>query len=90
VEELPQIRIYRSTTITPSARCAVLLWAATGLFGSDRGGKTAAVLRNFVTSCELMKIDPFVWLLDVFSRIADQPITKLDELLPHRWAVAHD
>lgn len=57
-------------------------------FGSDRGGRTAAVLRSFVTSCELTKIDPFVWFRDVLSRIADYPIHKLDELLPHRWVLA--
>jgi hypothetical protein len=28
-------------------------------FGSDRGGKTAAVLRSFVTSCALVEVDPF-------------------------------
>ncbi len=57
-------------------------------FGSDRGGKTAAVLRSFVTSCELVKVDPFAWFSDVLARIADHPVTKLDELLPHRWALA--
>jgi transposase len=55
-------------------------------FGSDRGGRTAAVLRSFVASCELIKVDPFAWFQDVLSRIAGFPITKLDELLPHRWA----
>jgi hypothetical protein len=55
-------------------------------FGSDNGGKTAAVLRSFVTSCELVKIDPFAWFKDVLGRIADHPIKKLEELLPHRWA----
>jgi len=34
-------------------------------FGSDNGGQTAAVLRRFVTSCELVKIDPFAWFRDV-------------------------
>lgn len=55
-------------------------------FGSDRGGRTAAVLRSFVSSCELVKIDPFAWFRDVLGRIADHPINRLDELLPHRWA----
>jgi len=57
-------------------------------FGSDRGGRTAAVLRSFVASCELVKVDPFVWFHDVLSRIAVHPITRLEELLPHRWASA--
>jgi transposase len=57
-------------------------------FGSDRGGRTAAVLRSFVTSCELVNIDPFAWFRDVLVRIADHPMTRLDELLPHRWAAA--
>jgi transposase len=57
-------------------------------FGSDKGGKTAAVLRSFVTSCELVKVDPFAWFRDVLGRIADHPINRLDELLPHRWAPA--
>ena len=55
-------------------------------FGSDNGGKTAAVLRSFVTSCELVKIDPFAWFKYVLGRIADHPMKRLDELLPHRWA----
>lgn len=58
-------------------------------FGSDRGGRTAAVLRSFITSCEVATVDPFAWFRDVLSRIAGHPITKLDELLPHRWAAAH-
>jgi transposase len=55
-------------------------------FGSDNGGKTAAVLRSFVSSCELVRVDPFAWFRDVLNRIAEHPITRIDELLPHRWA----
>jgi len=58
-------------------------------FGSDRGGRTAAVLRSFVASCELVRVDPFAWFHDVLSRIAEHPITRLEELLPHRWALAY-
>jgi transposase len=69
-------------------RCFAVGRANWTFFGSDRGGRTAAVLRSFVTSCELMKLDPFAWFCDVLSRIAEFPIRKLEELLPHRWAAA--
>ena len=57
-------------------------------FGSDEGGKTAAVLRSFVASCQRVGVDPFVWLKDILSRIADHPISRLAELLPYNWAPA--
>ncbi len=57
-------------------------------FGSDEGGKTAAVLRSFVASCQRVGVDPFAWLKDILSRIADHPITRIAELLPHNWASA--
>ncbi len=58
-------------------------------FGSDNGGRTAAVLRTFVASCERVKIDPWAWFCDVLTRIASHPINQLDELLPHRWALTN-
>lgn len=57
-------------------------------FGSDQGGKTAAVLRSAVASCQRAGIDPFAWLKDVLSRIPTHPITRIAELLPHNWAPA--
>jgi transposase len=57
-------------------------------FGSDRSGRTAAILRSFVASCELVKVEPFAWFRDVLSRVAAHPVTKLEQLLPHRWAQA--
>jgi transposase len=57
-------------------------------FGSDEGGKTAAVLRSFVASCQRVGVDPFVWLKDTLTRIADHPINRLTELLPHNWTPA--
>ena len=54
---------------------------------SGDGGKTTAVLGSFVTSCELVKVEAFAWFSDVLARISDHPVTKLHELLPHRWAL---
>jgi hypothetical protein len=47
-----------------------------------------AVLRSFVVSCELAKVDPFAWFQDVLGRIGESSIQQLDELLPHRWTAA--
>ena len=54
-------------------------------FGSDNGGKTAAVLRSFIASCKRNSVEPFAWFHDVLSRIPARPITRLSELLPHNW-----
>jgi transposase len=54
-------------------------------FGSDNGGKTAAVLRSFIASCKRNGVEPFAWFRDVLSRISAHPITRLSDLLPHNW-----
>jgi transposase len=54
-------------------------------FGSDAGGKTAAVLRSFIASCKRSEVEPFAWFRDVLSRIPTHSITRLSELLPHTW-----
>jgi transposase len=58
-------------------------------FGSDVGGRTAAVLRSFVASCQRANVDPFAWFKDVLARIPNQSIHRLAEFLPHNWALAH-
>jgi len=57
-------------------------------FGSDEGGKTAAVLRSLVASCQRVGVDPFSWFKDVLSRVVTHPINRIAELLPHNWATA--
>jgi transposase len=49
-----------------------------------------AIPRTFVSTCELVKIDPFARFRDALSRIGEHSIQKLDELLPHRWGAARD
>lgn len=54
-------------------------------FGSDAGGKTAAVLRSFVASCKRCNVEPFAWFHDVLARIPAHPLIRLNELLPNNW-----
>ncbi len=54
--------------------------------GSEGGGKSAAIAYTQIQTAKLNGIDPQAWLTDVLKRIADHKITKLDELLPWRFA----
>ena len=54
-------------------------------FGSDRGGRTAAVLRSFIATCKRCRVEPFAWFRDVLLRIPSHSIHQLNELLPHNW-----
>ncbi len=54
--------------------------------GSEGGGKAAAIAYTLVETAKLNGVDPQAWLTDVLGRIADHKITKLDELLPWRYA----
>ncbi|WP_197447157.1 IS66 family transposase [Tautonia plasticadhaerens] len=57
--------------------------------GSDRGGRTAAVLYSFVGSCRRLGADSFAYLRDVLERLPTHPAERLGELLPDAWFVAH-
>jgi hypothetical protein len=57
-------------------------------FGSDNGGRTAAVLTSLIATCKRLGIDPFAYLRDIFARVAAHPKNRLEELLPDRWKAA--
>ncbi len=57
-------------------------------FGSDKGGRTAAILTSFITTCKRLQISPFTNLHDVFDRISAHPINRLEDLLPDNWKAA--
>ncbi len=50
--------------------------------GSDAGGERAAAFYSLVETAKLNGLDPEAYLREVFSRIADHPINRIDELLP--------
>jgi transposase len=50
--------------------------------GSDAGGERAAALYSLIGSAKLNGLDPQAYLRDVLARIADHPISRIQELLP--------
>jgi transposase len=57
--------------------------------GSDRGGRTAAILYSFTGTCKHHDIDPFAYLQDILRRLPSHPADQLDELLPEVWFASH-
>ena len=54
--------------------------------GSDNGGERAAAMYSLLGSAKLNGLDPEIYLQHVLERIADHPISKIDQLLP--WNVS--
>ena len=50
--------------------------------GSDAGGERAAMLYSLINTAKLNGRDPEAYLTHVLSTIADQPVNRVDELLP--------
>jgi transposase len=56
--------------------------------GSEGGARAAAAWFSLVASCRLQKIDPWVYLNDVFGRLLDHPAKWVHELTPLNWRIA--
>lgn len=55
-------------------------------FGNANGGRTAATLMSFTTTCTDLGINPQAYLTDLFTRLPLTPPDQLESLLPDRWA----
>ena len=68
-------------------------------FGSDRGGKTAAILYSLMASCKANSVEPWAYLKDVLTKLPQLDITDssrtqataeaLSPFLPDQWLQAH-
>ena len=53
--------------------------------GSHAAAQRAAMMYSFFGVCKHHGVNPFLWLKDVLERIAEHPINRIHELLPHHW-----
>jgi transposase len=53
--------------------------------GSDAGGETLASAMTIIETAKFNGLDPQAYLADIFARIHDHKINRIDELLPGNW-----
>ena len=75
-----------NNTAERSMRCVALGRKNYLFMGSEGGGKSAAIAYTLIETAKLNGVDPQAWLTDTLARIADHKITRIDELLPWRYA----
>jgi transposase len=64
----------------------IALGRANWLFvGSLRAGQRAAAIMSLIGSAKLNDLDPYAYLRDVLERLPTHPVSRIGELLPHRW-----
>jgi transposase len=79
-------RICLSNNAAERALRGIALGRKSWLFaGSDRGGRRAAAMYSLIVTAKMNDVDPQAWLADVLARIAEHPISRVDELLPWNW-----
>jgi len=71
-----------------SMRCVALGRKNYLFMGSESGGKSAAIAYTLIETAKLNRVDPQAWLTVTLAHIADHKITRIDELLPWRYAAS--
>jgi transposase len=55
--------------------------------GSHEAARRSGMLYSLLGTCKMHGIEPYGWLKDVLQRIADYPINRIQDLLPHRYKI---
>jgi transposase len=58
-------------------------------FGSDEGGRAAAVLYSILASAKANQVEPFAYVRDVVDTFAENPQPDLTRLMPNLWLANH-
>jgi transposase len=53
--------------------------------GSHDAAQRAAMIYSLLATCKKNDVEPYAWLTDVLAKIQDQPINKIEGLLPEKW-----
>lgn len=53
--------------------------------GNSRGGRTAAILSSFTSTCRRHQIDPQLYLTQLLINLPAWPMSDLDAWMPDRW-----
>jgi hypothetical protein len=53
--------------------------------GSHEAAQRSAMLYSLLGTCKMHGIEPYRWLKSVLETIADHPINKITQLLPHHF-----
>jgi hypothetical protein len=54
-------------------------------FGSDKGGRTGAILFSMTQSARRHGLNIFAYVEEVLSRLPGISVSRLNELLPDEW-----
>ncbi len=81
-------RVEVDSNVVERSMKSVALTRKNSLFvGSERGGKSFAVLASLVNTAKLNDVDPEMWLADVLERIISgkAKANEMESLLPWAW-----
>jgi transposase len=84
---LDDVRVPLDNNASEAALRRVALGRKNFLFVNDvDAGTNIAGLYTLIATCESRGVNPFAYLADVLLRVEDQPVDRIDELLPGAWA----